>query len=152
MTAKSINGFSVSTSPSQISYILTQKIDNDTYYIFPGNSTAAISTGSVIGIPFSQRTIVYSMSAYLYSSTGTGRTGTINLYNSTTSNPTSTANATKFATTNITANSNPILIQNFSSTFNSSSAGSTANYLICELTTTANIGTPATVMITLSTY
>ena len=58
-----------------------------------------------------------------------------------------------FATTGtITPNSKPILIQNFSSTFNSGSAGSTANYLICQVYNPGSSISSGNVIITLSTY
>ena len=115
-------GFSVVSSANQMSFSITGNIAaNTSYYLLPGNvSTTApfIGPDNILGIPFSQKTIVYSMTVYSNYTYTSVEYVTINLYNSG-SNPLSIASTNLFATCQINFNNrtSSFTINNFSSTF-----------------------------------
>jgi hypothetical protein len=134
-------GFSVVSSANQMSFSITGNIaQNTSYYLLPGNvSTTApfIGPDNILGIPFSQKTIVYSMTVYSNYTYTAADYVTINLYNS--SAPPSVSSSNLFATCQINFNNHTssFTINNFSSTFYP------GRFLIMQLTIPSNPNAPS---------
>ena len=146
------NGFITNTSPNQMSFVVIGAINHaNTYYLTPGNQIGSqlVST-SVFSIPFSQKTIIYSMSVYLNGSTPFNNVTsiTVSLYNSTNS----ISQGNLICSVTITPSNPSVIIQNFSSTFNPFI--SSPNYLQVVITGTGTGSTDLTsaLFITLSSY
>lgn len=117
------NGFSVSTEPSHLLFVLGPKVNYSgqgsieatpagTYYLSPGTSVANFAS-NVVGIPFGQKVIVFDGVVSSTIAIPAGVTATVGLYKSTTPNVLGTL--FKSATLN-SANQN-VVINNFATTF-----------------------------------
>ena len=157
VNANSIGGFSVNTSPNQVSYIVTGSFSGVQvkYYLLPGNAVANTIGGTVQGITFAQKTILFAMSAFIYvlptGTTPSNHTITINLYK--TQNFNSIAGVNPFASCVFSIamvnSQNPIILQNFSASFFPG-----VDYLFVEVVLfpdSSNVGT-LPLIITLSSY
>jgi hypothetical protein len=120
------NGFSVTTEPSHLLFVLGPKVDftgqgslsntpAGTYYMSPGTSLANFSS-NIVGIPFPQRVIIFDGVVSSTVAIPAGRDVIVTLYKSTT--PDVLGTSFKSATLNST-NQN-VIINNFASTFETS--------------------------------
>jgi hypothetical protein len=128
VNANSINGFGTNVLSNQTSFSVIGSISNNTYYLTPGNISGTSLLVTPLSIPYSQKTIVYSMTASYSTTIFSGDSIIITLLNSTSKNA---AGTTIVSTTLNNANSGPIRLQNFSSTINPSNP----NYLQVQITT-----------------
>ena len=121
------------------------------YYLLPGNVTTTAAFTSINGIPFAQKSVIYSLAVYSTYTYSSGDYVTVNLYNS--SLPLSTAAGNLFATCQILFpnNSAVIILNNFSSTFFS------GRFLVVQLVTPPNANLPTSssssfLYVTLTSY
>jgi len=140
------NGFTVNTSPNQYQFVVIGSLSaSKTYYLSPGTTTnSVLADVNVVSIPFTQRLVLFSWSAFYSGNIGT--TGcTLSLYNTTFA---ATGSSGTLVSRIFLNTSNVVTrLQNFSSTFN------TNNYLQVVLTTTSGFGTTAdALIISLSLY
>ena len=150
VNANSIKGFGTNIQSNQIFYVVIGPISNGTYYLTPGNITgSSLNNACVFSLPYSQKTILYSMTAYYSIPILSGDSTIINLYNTTI--PGTGASGTNIVTTTLNnSNSGPIRLQNFASTFIP-----TTNYLQVQIITNgmnAGVYNNHALFITLSLY
>lgn len=117
------NGFSVSTEPSKLLFVLGPTINYSgqgsvevtpagTYYLSPGTSVANLAS-SVIGIPFGQKVIVFDGVISSTIAIPAGVTVTVDLYKSSTPN----VLGTSFKTAVLNSSTQNLAINNFAMTF-----------------------------------
>lgn len=144
------HGFTVNSSSNQICYVSSGQALNTgkRYYIFAGVNTASIAD-TIVSSPFAKKTIIYSMSAYCNHQFTTNEMN-VNLYNSSKfDGPTA---GTQFASLVLKPENSgptgvPLVLQNFSSTFNPGS-----NFLTVELLPLITLPSSNYVVITLASY
>ena len=153
----STSGFGVNTAPNQMYFTVTGaggSFGNGTTHTLLPGSVAPNQLDGITSLPFSQKTIVFSLCAFI---TGTGYsfTGTmsINLYTTTTPGILSTTPINTRPIVMTASSIGPFRVQNFSQTFNT--FGTPGNYLQVQVTLSGGIFSPgnnAALIVNVSTY